>query len=171
MEYRLRIDEDIVSLKVERGQGDSLKLIRGDGVQEVGYTLTSPHHVHLVVDGLGVNAYVVPDGQGKTVIIRGTPYYLEDAARKATFKKRARAVPAEVTPPMPAVVVGVFVAEGDLVKQGDRVITVSAMKMETTLTAPSDGRVAAIRVAVGDKVRPGQILVDIQEEGGAAPTA
>jgi pyruvate carboxylase subunit B len=47
------------------------------------------------------------------------------------------------------------------VKQGQSVIVVESMKMETTLTAPSDGRVKAVNVARGDKVMPGQILVDI----------
>jgi biotin carboxyl carrier protein len=38
------------------------------------------------------------------------------------------------------------------------------MKMETTLTAPSEGRVRSVNVAVGDKVMPGQILVDIDRD-------
>jgi 3-methylcrotonyl-CoA carboxylase alpha subunit len=65
---------------------------------------------------------------------------------------------------MPAVVVGVLVSEGDLVELGDRLLVISAMKMETTLTAPRDGRVAAVNVAVGDKVMPGTILVDIEKD-------
>jgi biotin carboxyl carrier protein len=38
------------------------------------------------------------------------------------------------------------------------------MKMETTLTAPSDGMVKTVNVAEGDKVMPGQILVDIDKD-------
>jgi acetyl/propionyl-CoA carboxylase alpha subunit len=79
----------------------------------------------------------------------------------------ARALPSEVTPPMPAVVVGVMVAEGDQVKRGQNLVVVSAMKMETTLVAPRDGTVTAVRVKEGDKVMPGEILVDIREEGDA----
>jgi pyruvate carboxylase len=44
------------------------------------------------------------------------------------------------------------------------VIVVESMKMETTLSAPSDGRVRAVNVAAGDKVMPGQILVDIDRD-------
>jgi len=69
---------------------------------------------------------------------------------------------------MPAVVVRILVTEGDDVKKGDGVIVVSSMKMETTLPAPADGRVRAVNVAEGDKVMPGQILIDIDREAAAS---
>jgi biotin carboxyl carrier protein len=72
---------------------------------------------------------------------------------------------------MPSVVERIMVAEGDLVEKGQSVIVVSAMKMEATLQAPFKGKVLKINVAEGDKVMPGQILVDIerQEEGESKP--
>ena len=57
-----------------------------------------------------------------------------------------------------------MVAEGDLVEKGQRIIVVSDMKMEETLQAPFKGKVLKINVAEGDKVMPGQILVDIERE-------
>ena len=64
---------------------------------------------------------------------------------------------------MPAVVVSVLVNAGDQVNQGDGVIVVAAMKMETTLTAPYDGKVIKINASEGDNVMPGDILVDIEK--------
>jgi biotin carboxyl carrier protein len=164
MEYRLKMDEETWACAVERREEGTLRLLRGEATQNVDYLVISAHHQFLVVDGVGYNAYVAADGPGKTVIIRGIPYYLEDADRQTTSRKGAQALPTEVTPPMPAVVVAVPVQVGDPVKQGDPVVVVTAMKMETTLTAPYDGRVAAVKVAVGDKVMPGQILVDIEKD-------
>jgi len=57
-----------------------------------------------------------------------------------------------------------MVSEGDDVEKGQGVVVVSAMKMETTLQAPFKGKVVQINVAEGDKVMPGQILVDIERE-------
>ncbi|MDY0223131.1 MAG: acetyl-CoA carboxylase biotin carboxyl carrier protein subunit, partial [Desulfobacterium sp.] len=51
----------------------------------------------------------------------------------------------------------------DPVEKGDPVVVVSAMKMETTLTAPHGGTVTRIGVKQGDKVMPGDILVDIEK--------
>ena len=38
--------------------------------------------------------------------------------------------------------------------------------METTLVAPYDGTVTGVTVAVGDKVNPGDVLVDIGRKDG-----
>jgi 3-methylcrotonyl-CoA carboxylase alpha subunit len=78
---------------------------------------------------------------------------------------RVRARPGAVTPPMPAVVVAVLVEPGRLVARGDPLVVVSAMKTETRLDAPVAGRVAAVNARVGARVRPGEVLVEIEPEG------
>jgi biotin carboxyl carrier protein len=70
----------------------------------------------------------------------------------------------QVTPPMPAAVIRILAAEGDLVNKGQSLIVLSAMKMEITLTAPYQGAVKKIHVAVGAQVMPGEILLEIEPE-------
>jgi 3-methylcrotonyl-CoA carboxylase alpha subunit len=41
-----------------------------------------------------------------------------------------------------------------------------AMKMELSLTAPRDGKVATVNVAAGDQVNEGALLVELEEEHG-----
>jgi biotin carboxyl carrier protein len=164
MEYRIRSIDDVISYDVKSDDNGCLTVTTADRTREVKYDLASPHHLHLIVDGQGVNAHVAPDGDGKVVIIRGVPYYLEDADKLSTVKKSNQTVPTDITPPMPSTVVAVLVAEGDRVEAGDRVVVVSAMKMETTLTAPYGGTVTAVHVAEGDKVMPGKILVDVEKD-------
>ena len=168
MEYRIRSNDDVISYDVKNGDTGCLTITSNDQAREVKYGEVSPHHFHLIIDGQGVNAYVAPDGDGKVVIIRGVPYYLEDAGKLATVKKNNHTVPTDITPPMPSTVVAVLVAEGDHVSPGDRVVVVSAMKMETTLTAPYGGTVTAVHVVVGDKVMPGKILVEIEKDEEAS---
>jgi oxaloacetate decarboxylase alpha subunit len=47
---------------------------------------------------------------------------------------------------------------GSVVAQGDTVLVLEAMKMETDVSAPSDGTVAEIHVAEGDAVAVGEPL-------------
>jgi biotin carboxyl carrier protein len=172
MQYRLKIDDEVVSFQAEKKGDHGIALFRDGCPLDVEYTVISSHHLHLLVNGVPLNAYIARDGNVKTVIIRGVPYTIGDAdmlETRARGKKGLQAVPQDVTPPMPAVVVRLLVAAGDRVKQGDKVIVVSSMKMETTLTAPSDGTVKAVNVAEGDKVMPGQILIDIDRDD-AVPT-
>jgi biotin carboxyl carrier protein len=67
-----------------------------------------------------------------------------------------------IVAPFPAVVAEVAVIAGQAVDSGDPVIVIEAMKMLHTLAAAGAGTVAEIRVAPGDQVAAGQILVTFE---------
>ncbi|MDX1498451.1 MAG: sodium-extruding oxaloacetate decarboxylase subunit alpha [Woeseiaceae bacterium] len=55
----------------------------------------------------------------------------------------------------------VHVAKGDTVNEGDPLLVVEAMKMETTVSAPKAGTITDVHVREGDAVKVGQPLVAI----------
>ena len=61
--------------------------------------------------------------------------------------------------PLPGVIIDVKVNVGDMVKKGETVVVLEAMKMENNINADRDGKVAAIQVTKGDTVADGAILV------------
>jgi len=67
--------------------------------------------------------------------------------------------PAQVGAPMPGAVVTVAVAAGDIVAKGQKLLSMEAMKMETTLYAERDGRVAEVLVKPGTQVETGDLVV------------
>jgi biotin carboxyl carrier protein len=71
-----------------------------------------------------------------------------------------------ISSPMPGKVVNVMVEVGDVVKEGETVIIISAMKMESEYKAPKDGVVKKINVKNDDTIEGNQILIelDITEE-------
>ena len=69
-----------------------------------------------------------------------------------------------ITAPMPGKVIGLFVNQGESVRAGDRLLVLEAMKMEHRLTAPFDGIVGAVSVAVGAQVSEGMLLIELQKE-------
>ena len=90
-----------------------------------------------------------------------------DAAATAGAAAARPGLPAgAVTPPMPALVVAVLVEAGQVVARGDPLVVVSAMKTESQLDAPVAGRVKSVTARVGAKVRPGEILAEVEPEGG-----
>jgi urea carboxylase len=64
-----------------------------------------------------------------------------------------------VEAPCTASVWRIEVRPGDAVSSGDRLLTLEAMKMETALVAPCDGKVAEVLVGVSDHVESGRALV------------
>lgn len=67
--------------------------------------------------------------------------------------------------PMPGSVIALLAEAGASVKAGDPLLIMEAMKMEHTITAPSDGILASFHYAVGDRVLAGAELVDFQPAG------
>ena len=65
--------------------------------------------------------------------------------------------------PMAGRVVAVLVAPGDGVEQGQAMVSMEAMKIETTLRASRAGQVATVAVAMGDVVSSGQVLATLEE--------
>ncbi len=70
----------------------------------------------------------------------------------------------EIEAPMPGKVTAVEVKKGEKVAQGQRLLTLEAMKMEHALTAPFDGTVAELHVKAGDQVAVEAMLARIEAE-------
>jgi biotin carboxyl carrier protein len=68
-----------------------------------------------------------------------------------------------VTAPIPGVIVAIAVKEGQNVSQGQELCTLEAMKMKNAIRANRAGKIGAIKVAVGDHVRHGQVLMEFGE--------
>ncbi|MEM9308395.1 MAG: biotin carboxylase N-terminal domain-containing protein [Pseudomonadota bacterium] len=128
------------------------------------------------------------DGKAQTVIWRDGVWTLADRAlpgvvvqlRRATVLDHyglvfdgedllRRAVAADtqngwIEAPMPGVVRALDTETGAVVRAGDRLAVLEAMKMEHALRAPRDGVVAEIMVAAGAQVAAGDVLVRLEEE-------
>ncbi|MDQ7817630.1 MAG: biotin/lipoyl-containing protein [Melioribacteraceae bacterium] len=66
-----------------------------------------------------------------------------------------------VKAPLPGVILNVHVREGDVVKIGDKLITLEAMKMENSVNADKEGKILSIKVRQGDSVLEGDLLIEI----------
>ena len=67
-----------------------------------------------------------------------------------------------VKSPLPGVILDIKVNVGDEVKKGQTVIILEAMKMENSINADKDGKIAAINVSKGESVLEGTDLVIIE---------
>ncbi|MDD6569791.1 MAG: biotin/lipoyl-binding protein, partial [Acidaminococcus sp.] len=80
----------------------------------------------------------------------------------AVARKADPTVPGQVGATLSGSVLRVLVEPGNVVKQGDPLMVTEAMKMETTLTAPVDGRVKEVLVKAASKIQSGDLLVVIE---------
>lgn len=111
------------------------------------------------MDGGRRKIYLSLDGVPEEVVFEPLNEYVADTGGA----KRGRAsAPGHVTPAMPGNVVEVLVKAGDSVKSGQAVLVTEAMKMESEVHANITGTVKAVHVAKGDRVTPGEILIELE---------
>lgn len=63
---------------------------------------------------------------------------------------------------MKGLVVDVLKNEGDLVSEGEPIGVLSAMKMETIISAPCNGRISKCLIKIGDALDQGDLIAIIQ---------
>lgn len=102
--------------------------------------------------------YISLDGMPEEVSFEPLNQYVAD---KGGGKRKTATEPGHVTAAMPGNVVEVLVKVGDSVTAGQPVLVTEAMKMETEVHANVDGMVLAVNVAKGDRITPGEVLVEI----------
>ena len=73
---------------------------------------------------------------------------------------------AAVVSPMPGTVIGVEVADGDVVRPRQPLVVLEAMKMEIPVHSPFGGAVKKVHVAEGERVAGGALLVELESAGG-----
>lgn len=65
----------------------------------------------------------------------------------------------DIKAPMPGMVLNILVKEGDIVKKGDALLVLEAMKMENILKSPTDGVIKKVAAVKGSAVEKNQLLI------------
>ena len=101
---------------------------------------------------------------GNKAVVNGKSYdvsIVEGMKEVAQSSSSSNAEGFEVKAPVPGAILKVVARTGDEVQEGDVLILMEAMKMETEIKAPKAGKVSSVRVDVGATVMPGDVLVTL----------
>jgi 3-methylcrotonyl-CoA carboxylase alpha subunit len=134
-----------------------------DGERVVATVTYGRDGAHVAIDGIAqaADATLFEDEREVFVLRKGrqTRVRLDDFARSAADAGGGDGV---IRAPMHGKVLALLVAVGERVARGQRVAVIEAMKMEHTLTAPSDGVVADIAVHKDGQVVEGAKIMLIE---------
>jgi len=123
------------------------------------------------ISSIGNGAYLVEHALGREVVYaagteddrwifwNGRVFHRQARPVRRTARASAAALE-HVVAPMPATVRSVLVEPGAVVKKGQPLVIVEAMKMELTLRAPADAVVSAVRCREGELVQGDAVLVE-----------
>ena len=148
-----------------------------DGTRGFRLNASKDQQLRLLIDGFPVEEGY-PEGREHEVSWTCGRNYIERGAATIWFKDgsyftsapwridgvgRGHASDGAILAPMPGKVIAVEVTAGDTVTKGQKLLVLEAMKMEHALTAPFDGRVAELTVAVGSQVQVEALLVRVEK--------
>jgi 3-methylcrotonyl-CoA carboxylase alpha subunit len=104
-------------------------------------------------------AYPILDVSGEAVFatLQGATWRFAASATRGNAA--GTAADGAILSPMPGRIIAVDVAAGDTVTKGQKLVTLEAMKMEHSLTAPFDGTIAELNAEIGGQVQEGVVLV------------
>jgi pyruvate carboxylase subunit B len=132
---------------VDRGHGEAT--LRRDG-----------ERVGTLVEGGPTEWVVTLRGRRIAVTVLG---HRERLLAESSQLAAPRHGPAEVRATLPGLVVKVAVSPGDLVAEGDALLTVEAMKMENEIRAPRAGQVVSVETVPGQTIVTGALLVRLAD--------
>ncbi|MDP4031965.1 MAG: biotin carboxylase N-terminal domain-containing protein [Pseudorhodobacter sp.] len=143
--------------------------------------LDAPDRARVELDGVQYSLHLTPAGwavvgappPGRVLCLQGLVHVFGRGDNRGSFSfavvdPLARETAASgqtglTLSPMPGLVRQVLVAAGQLVRSGDRLVVLEAMKMEHVLSACRDGVVAEVLVGTGAQVEAGAALILLQD--------
>jgi acetyl/propionyl-CoA carboxylase alpha subunit len=148
--------------------GDEDKMGGGLNGEAFGWDVSrlSDKLYHVIKDHRSYEVEVCEAIDGKRQLkVNGTLYETEtidhfDALLKKLGMEKGKAGKVnELKAPMPGLVLSIDVKPGDVLKKGDRVLVLEAMKMENVIKAPADVTVASVEVEKGKTVDKNAVMV------------
>ncbi len=159
-------DGETVHVVVEH-RGDRYRLVLPGGTREARARLELDGTIVARIDDHNLSARIARDADRLTVRCAGACHELH----LATPLARPRALTlgrSRVIAPMPGKILVRNVQNGDMVREGDPLLVLEAMKMEHTISAPSGGKVVDVKFKPGDVVEADVELLVLESQSSPA---
>jgi|SRR5579859_798418 len=163
MEYTFRLGTETQTVRIERDK-DSFVVRIGDQTCRIKLDSTQSGEIAFSIGDRHRRAYIASDGQQRWVAFDANVLSITkvESGEKRAIRQRPGTDSLNAT--MPGQVVKLLASEGEIVKRGQALIVLEAMKMELRLTAPHDGKVTRVLVRQGEIVERGQRLLEVAAE-------
>ena len=162
MTYSFKLDNQIYKVTIEQDENNIVAEINGEEYP-VEYTRLDDNLYSIIINGQSLTIGTFKQGKQVQVFHAGNLYELEAISDRELSRSGGMGSGLEIVAPMPSRVVKLLKGEGDEVAEGDPVVVVEAMKMESELKALQAGKIKSIKVNEGDAVEAKTLLVLLEE--------
>ena len=161
MTYSFKLDNQIYKVNIEEEDNNVVVEINGEEYP-VEYTRLDENLYSIIINGKSFTIGTFKQGKQVQVFHGGNLYELESISERELSRSGGIGSGLEIISPMPSRVVKLLKNEGDDVAEGEAVVVVEAMKMETGLHADFSGTVKAIHITAGTQIDAKDLLVELE---------
>lgn len=164
-QLEIQVGDRVAKVSLESGNGSELRISIDGVVQDVDIIMVERGVYSILLDGRSYNVELIEQGSPKKYHVNTifNYYDVEVVDAESKYQKNRKKLDeldnSVISSPMPGKVIKIPFKVGDLVKAGDTVVIVAAMKMESEYKVKSDRKILEIRVKEGDTVGANQPLI------------
>ncbi len=170
MKYKIRIGEKEYDLQVENHYPQLRLFHEGKPVHYDLEVIRDPNLYSLILDGKHYRIWIEKKGNGTyQLFLDHQPVAVEVEDERGILRRLLNSTRkkaggnTQVKAPMPGLVVKIEVEVDEIVKEGQGMVVIEAMKMENEIRAPIAGRVKKIFVKQGQAIDKDAVLAEISE--------
>ncbi len=163
MIYTFKFQDQIYRIDLQDGKATEVEI---DGKKfPIAFQKIDERFYSILIDGVSIGAGILKKGKRIDVFLDGDLYEFESISEKERHSSSAVISGVQqIKSPMPSRVVKILKDIDEEVSEGEGVIVVEAMKMESELKSPINGKVKEIMVKEGSAVESGTVLIVISSE-------
>jgi acetyl/propionyl-CoA carboxylase alpha subunit len=165
MKYSVQIEGKTYQVEIAEEDGQTQVILDGKPVKADSVRISGKNFASFLFNNRSLDLEFSKNEEKVSVFLNGKRYecLLEDERTQRLKRLGVLKIDTkkenQLRSPMPGLVTGIEVKEGDLVVAGQGVIIVEAMKMENELKAKHDGKVKEIKVKQHQAVDKDQVLI------------
>ena len=168
MDYEFLCGETVHRITLNNKDGIIVARI-GDEEFNVDVQAINDNWMSLILGGRSMNVFIAKGDGKRFVHVNGENYCfsIPGSENDACLQHQASGgeeAKLSITAPMPGSVLKINVKDGDAVEEGQCLIIVEAMKMETGLHSSLKGKVKKVHVNHDQQVDAGQLLMELEED-------
>tara|TARA_B110000196_G_scaffold62755_1_gene52448 strand:+ start:97 stop:597 length:501 start_codon:yes stop_codon:yes gene_type:complete len=163
MKYTLKINKKMVSFELLQ-QGDAYEITLDEKEYDAELIRIDSNLYSLIVNGSTYTIAIEKEGKRIELFFKGDLFSYEIPSVRDKGGTENTSGIDKISAPMPGRVVKILKSIGDMVSEGEGVVVVEAMKMESELKTTIDGKITGISVKEGDTVDLGSHILTVESQ-------
>lgn len=169
MQLEIKINDRIAKAELIKSDKNEFSIKVDQKIYQVDVLETAPGIYSLLHEGKSYNIELIEAGNPKkylvNILYKNYKIEIVDAETRYIEARKKQSGMGDsniISSPMPGRVVRIPVSKGEEITEGQTMIVISAMKMESEYRATISGKVKDIKVKEGDVIAGGQTLIIIE---------